>query len=298
MEFINAVKDRVVGVVEENVGYLTGNHELEQKGRELRDSGKDQAQHFYEDAGNVQNPPSESMSDQKSAVERLRDAHHEVILNQPEENSSTYTASTVMINQMHGDTIPHWESAPVKEQPVIAPIKTENVSPLPAKDQWVNQPSVPLEEKESETKWVDKLGALMSGTNKDEAFWRASDVPEENTKDERSVMDKIRGAHVDAKSSPQQKGMTETIKEKFDNWSHSTDSANRGFPENVQNRLGNMKDSVQESVSEMKESVQEKVGDVKDHVDSMWSGSQNDEPLPVKHVPIADIPDPNFIQNA
>jgi len=324
MEFINAVKDRVVGVVEENVGYMTGNHEMEQRGRELRDTGKDS----YNNAANVQNPSDSWSSDQKqdlSAVAKLRDAHHEAISkddsnssdnsssfslnpslfsrNQPDPESSAHGA---MKDQQHAETIPHWDpvSREVSDIPKIAPINADNSSALPAaRDQWTNQSSVPSEDSVG-SKWMDKLGSIMSGANnKDEAqtFWRTPELQQEDKDDQRSVMDKLRDAHSDASSTPQQQpSVTNTIKEKFDNWSHSASDMMSGKSSSSTDH--GMSENVQEKMGDMKETVQDKMGDLKNQVDSMWnksgSGSQSVEPLPVKHDATADIPDPNFIQNA
>lgn len=320
MEFITAVKDRVVGAVSENVGYYTGNQEMEQKGREQRDTASDHAKDFYEDAGNVKNTPIDSSQENLSAVAALRDAHHDAILNQNNDTSSTSfnpslfsrnqpdpetSAHGAVKDQQHADTIPHWEpvSRDVTDKPAVFPIKTDGISALPdSRDQWSNQSSQSSSD-ESGSKWMDKLGSIMSGTNKDEAqsFWRTENTHEE-VKDDQSVMDKLRDAHSEAVASPQQKSMTETVKEKFDSWNNSNASSERSSNGNWQENMNDMKDSVQDRVVDMKDNVQEKVGDMKDQVDSMWnksaSSSHSIDPLPVKHDATADIPDPNFIQNA
>jgi len=90
------------------------------------------------------------------------------------------------------------------------------------------------------------------------------------------------------------KGVTETIKEKFDNWNKST----TGMFDGKENDRGSFSETVQEKVGEVKD----KVGEVKDKVESyMTKDTPQADPLPMKPTPIAgpaDVPDTNFLQNA
>jgi len=275
MEFLNAVKESVFGTAKEN-----------------------------ESSNDAVMNQNDNSSDNSSSISLTPSLFSR---NQPDPESSAHGD---VKDKLHSDTIAHWEpvSRDASEKPEVKPINTGGHSALPsARDQMSNESSVPSSA-ESGSAWMDKLGSIMGGNNKDEAqsFWRTSDT--QDKQDDRSVMDKLRDAHMEA--TPE-KGMTDTIKEKFDNWSQSASnmmsgnsSNDRGMTENMQEKMSDMKDAAQDRAVDMKDSVQEKVGDMKNQVDSMWNKSGSVEALPdsslpiVKHDATADIPDPNFIQNA
>jgi len=219
--------------------------------------------------------------------------------NQPDPETSAHGSAK---DQIHSETIAHWEpvSHDASDKPEVKPINTGGHSALPSASDQSSDQSMNPSSAESGSTWMDKLGSIMGGNNNQEVM-----------QDDRSVMDKLRDAHMEA--TQPQKGMTETVKEKLESWSQnasnmvSGNSSNEsGVTENMQNKMTDMKDAAQDNAVEMKDTVQEKVGDIKNKVDSMWntSGSSSINALPDKSLPIvkhdatADIPDPNFIQNA
>jgi len=309
--YINALKDRIVGSVEENVGYLVGNSDLEAHGRELKEHGAEETKTYYEQSGNINSPRN---NDLPSSVEKHEDVETATApsslnpslfsRNQPDPESSAHGA---LKEKMHSETIRQSSSDPM-DTPTLGPINTSS-------DMLSGKDVQPLPERKEETSstWVDKLGSIMGGNKDDSTTWK--DVKEPNhelqdkesvmerlrnahmeataePQDRESVMESLRNAHMEATSEPQDKGITETIKEKFDNWTNSSNSVfggkERGFTDTVQEKVGDVKDQ-----------VKEKVGDMKDQVES-YMGSTPADPLPMKQPPVAnpaDVPDTNFLKN-
>jgi uncharacterized protein YjbJ (UPF0337 family) len=295
--FVSALKDRIVGSVEENVGYLTGNTEMETHGRELKEnatSSRNSESSLVQSPDSSLEQPSSPTSFNPSLFSR----------NQPDPENSAHGAFK---DKMHSETIRQSSTDPM-ETPIIAPIQSSS-------ETFAGKDVQPLPERKEDTSstWVEKLGAIMGGT-KDESMMN-KDVKETDSQEsvmdrlrnahmeatadsQESVMDSLRNAHMEATNQNQDKRITETIKDKFDNWNKSANSVFSGKePER------GLTDTVQERVGEMKDQVTEKVGDMKDQVESYMSkdSSTPADPLLLKQPPVvapADVPDTNFLQNA
>jgi len=292
--FVNAIKDRVVGAVEENVGYLVGNTDMEARGREKREHGAEEATTFYEQSGNLSSPrnpdgtsfevkDSDPLPNEVKATDSTESSSTSYInpslfsRNQPDPNTS---AQGSLMDQMHDKPIRQTGFQSTEND---TNMNTTNIQPLPERNL--------SDQNDASKSWMDKLGSIMGGKDED-SLMHPNETKNEN--DDVSVIERLRNAHAESLDKHEEKGVTETIKEKFDNWNKST----TGMLDGKENARGSFSETVQEKVEEAKE----KVGEVKDKVESyMTKDTPQADPLPMKPTPIAgpaDVPDTNFLQNA
>jgi len=274
--FVNAIKDRVVGAVEENVGYLVGNTDMEARGKEKREHGAEEAATFYEKSGNLSSPRNPD-----GTSFEVKDS--DPLPNEEKATDSTSAQSSLM-DKMHDE--------PIRQTGFQSTdYNTTNIQPLPER----NLTDQPHENSSSDPSksWMDKLGFIMGGAKDEESSLMHPNEPK-NENDDVSVIERLRNAHAESLEKHEEKGVTETIKDKFDNWNKST----KGVFNGNENERGSFSETVQEKVEEVKD----KVGEVKDKVESyMTKDTPQPDPLPMKPSPIAgpaDVPDTNFLQNA
>jgi len=297
--FINSI----IGSVKENIGYMTGNEEMEASGRQTKNQRQE----------DVTNPPKHDPLTESFARDEIK-------------SEASATSSQEMMDQMHAQPTREFNSEETK--PTLVPIKpheafhSEGVSVDPdynsstTKSGWTDKikadirgypDSFPSEKqpdsKPEEESVMDKLrNAHMEAVNKDEnnpsnseswkekitSFLSANELPKQS--ESSSVMDSLRDAHGEAVMNNQEKSSTDTWKEKFTEMKDSVTSR-------IMPNYSHEKSTI--------EKVEDKMLDIKDKVISSTNNESSTQvmpdPLPSKADPIAipgDIPDPNFLQNA
>jgi uncharacterized protein YjbJ (UPF0337 family) len=294
--FVNAIKDRVVGAVEENVGYLVGNTDMEARGREKREHGAEEAATFYEKSGNLSSPRNpDGTSFEVKDSDPL--PNEEKSTDSTDTSSTSFNPSLFSRNQPGSNTAQGSLMEKMHDKPIRQSTEndTTNIQPLPERN-LPNQMDFQTPQNKSDDtskSWMDKLGSIMGGAKDEESSLMHPNEPKNENVDV-SVIERLRNAHAESLEKHEEKGVTETIKEKFDNWNKST----TGMFDGKENDRGSFSETVQEKMGEVKD----KVGEVKDKVESyMTKETPQADPLLMKPTPIAgptDVPDTNFLQNA